>query len=90
MLMCNWSFFLLIYLYMNFKFLHSHTNFSRSQAQRQGGPQSSTNATSEYEMSGLQTQDHITNGGRASSSDGMTRFYNQVRSRQNRYQFSCS
>jgi len=38
-------------------------------------------------MSGLQTQDHITNGGRASSSDGMTRFYNQVRSRQNRYHF---
>ena len=38
-------------------------------------------------MSGLQNQDRITNGGRASSSDGMTRFYNQVRSRQNRYQF---
>ena len=60
---------------------------SRFQAQRQGGPQSSTNATAEYEMSGLQNQDRITNGGRASSSDGMTRFYNQVRSRQNRYQF---
>ena len=60
---------------------------SRSQAQRQGGPQSSTNATSEYEMSGLQNQDRITNGGRASSSDGMTRFYNQVCSRQNLYQF---
>lgn len=57
---------------------------SRSQAQRQGGPQGPTNATSEYEMSGLQNQDRITNGGRASSSDGMTRFYNQVRSRQNR------
>jgi hypothetical protein len=38
-------------------------------------------------MSGLQNQDRITNGGRASSSDGMSRFYNQVRSRQNRYQF---
>jgi t-SNARE complex subunit (syntaxin) len=38
-------------------------------------------------MSGLQNQDRITNGGRASSSDGMTGFYNQVRSRQNRYQF---
>jgi len=38
-------------------------------------------------MSGLQNQDRITNGGRASSSDGMTRFYNQVCSRQNRYQF---
>lgn len=64
-------------------------NLSRPQAQRQGEPQSSTNANlnSEYEMSGLQTQDRITNGGRASSSDGMTRFYNQVRSRQNRYHF---
>lgn len=49
-------------------------------AQRQGGPQGSTNATSEYEMSGLQNQDRITNGGRASSSDGMTRFYNQISS----------
>ncbi|KAF8503496.1 t-SNARE [Russula emetica] len=49
-------------------------------AQRQGGPQGSTNATPEYEMSGLQTQDRITNGGRASSSDGMTRFYNQISS----------
>ena len=38
-------------------------------------------------MSGLQNQDRITNGGRASSSDGMTRFYNQVRSRLNLYQF---
>jgi len=49
-------------------------------AQRQGGPQGPTNATSEYEMSGLQNQDRITNGGRASSSDGMTRFYNQISS----------
>ncbi|KAI0281463.1 t-SNARE [Russula aff. rugulosa BPL654] len=49
-------------------------------AQRQGGPQSSANATSEYEMSGLQNEDRITNGGRASSSDGMTRFYNQISS----------
>jgi len=49
-------------------------------AQRQGGPQDSTNAASEYEMSGLQNQDRITNGGRASSSDGMTRFYNQISS----------
>jgi len=49
-------------------------------AQRQGGPQSSTNATAEYEMSGLQNQDRITNGGRANSSDGMTRFYNQISS----------
>jgi len=49
-------------------------------AQRQGGPQGSANATSEYEMSGLQDQDRITNGGRASSSDGMTRFYNQISS----------
>ena len=32
-------------------------------------------------MSGLQTQDRITNGDQAGSSDGMTRFYNQVRSR---------
>ena len=32
-------------------------------------------------MSGLQTQDRITNGDQASSSDGMTQFYNQVRSR---------
>jgi len=52
-------------------------------AQRQGSqgvPQSSTNAnaTGEYEMAGLRTQDQITNGGRASSSDGMTRFYNQI------------
>jgi len=47
-------------------------------AQRQGGPQSSSNATAEYEMSGLQTQDRITNGGQAGSSDGMTRFYNQI------------
>lgn len=38
-------------------------------------------------MSGLQPQDRITNGGQAGSSDGMTRFYNQVRSRQIRYQF---
>jgi syntaxin 1B/2/3 len=29
-------------------------------------------------MAGLRTQDQITNGGRASSSDGMTRFYNQI------------
>jgi len=49
-------------------------------AQRQGGPQSSTNAASEYEMSGLQAQDNITNGGRASSSDGMAQFYNQISS----------
>jgi len=47
-------------------------------AQRQGGPQSSSNATAEYEMSGLQSQDRITNGGQAGSSDGMTRFYNQI------------
>ena len=32
-------------------------------------------------MSGLQTQDRITNGDQAGSSDGMTQFYNQVRSR---------
>jgi len=47
-------------------------------AQRQGGPQSSANATGEYEMSGLQSEDRITNGGQAGSSDGMTRFYNQI------------
>jgi len=46
-------------------------------AQRQGGPpQSSTNATSEYEMAGVRSQDQITNG--ADSSDGMTRFHNQI------------
>ena len=33
-------------------------------------------------MSGLRTQDQVTNGGGASSSDGMTRFYNQVCSSQ--------
>ena len=38
-------------------------------------------------MAGLRTQDNITNGGQASSPDGMTRFYNQVRSRRMRYQF---
>jgi len=49
---------------------------SHSQAQRQG-----TNASSsEYEMSGLRTQDQVTNGGGAGSSDGMTRFYNQISS----------
>jgi len=31
-------------------------------------------------MSGLQAQDNITNGGRASSSDGMAQFYNQISS----------
>jgi len=46
-------------------------------AQRQGGP---ANVTSEYEMSGLRTQDQVTNGGRAGTSDGMTRFYNQISS----------
>jgi len=43
-------------------------------AQRQGGPQTAP----EYEMSGVRTQDHVTNG--AGSSDGMTRFYNQISS----------
>ncbi|KAH9997218.1 t-SNARE [Russula vinacea] len=47
-------------------------------AQRQGTQGSSTNATGEYEMAGLRTQDNITNGGQASSPDGMTRFYNQI------------
>lgn len=46
-------------------------------AQRQG-TQSSANATGEYEMSGLRSEDRITNGGQAGSSDGMTRFYNQI------------
>jgi len=44
-------------------------------AQRQRASQGPSNATPEYEMSGLRTQDHVTNG---SSSDGMTRFYNQI------------
>lgn len=43
-------------------------------AQRQGGPQTAP----EYEMSGVRTQDLVTNG--AGSSDGMTRFYNQISS----------
>jgi len=47
-------------------------------AQRQGGPQNPTNAAPEYEMSGVRTQDLVTNG--AGSSDGMTRFYNQISS----------
>src|SRR6266702_3020031 len=51
-----------------------------SQAQRQGGPQS-PNATGEYEMAGLQTPDRITDGNGSNAADGMTRFYNQVRSR---------
>jgi hypothetical protein len=51
-----------------------------SQAQRQGGPQSS-NATGEYEMAGLQSPDRVTDGNGANAADGMTRFYNQVRSR---------
>jgi len=48
-------------------------------AQRQGGPQSS-NATGDYEMSGLQNQDRITDGNGANAADGMTRFYNQISS----------
>ena len=32
-------------------------------------------------MAGLQSQDRITAGNGANSADGMTRFYNQVRSR---------
>ncbi|KAI0006092.1 t-SNARE [Russula compacta] len=48
-------------------------------AQRQGGPpQGPSNATGEYEMAGVRTQDQITNGAGVSSPDGMTRFYNQI------------
>ncbi|KAI0273696.1 t-SNARE [Gloeopeniophorella convolvens] len=51
-------------------------------AQRQGGPLSPTSPTGGYEMAGLQTQDHITNGNGASAQpvDGMTGFYNQISS----------
>jgi len=55
-------------------------------AQRQGGSQNPTNATSEYEMAGLRNQDHVTNGDRGNSSDGMTRFYNQISSIQDELQ----
>jgi len=48
-------------------------------AQRQGAPQSS-NATGEYEMSGLENQDRITGGNGANAADGMTRFYNEISS----------
>ncbi|KAI0050933.1 t-SNARE [Auriscalpium vulgare] len=49
-------------------------------AQRQGG--SPTSPTGNYEMSGLQTQDHITNGNgaRAAEADPMTAFYNEISS----------
>ena len=59
-----------------------------SQAQRQGGPQSS-NATGDYEMAGIQSQDRITDGNGANAGDGMTRFYNQVRHPIFRYFILC-
>ncbi|KAI0306511.1 t-SNARE [Multifurca ochricompacta] len=49
----------------------------RVRTETRGSPEP-TNATGEYEMAGLQTQDHITNGNGTSSADGMTRFYSQI------------
>jgi syntaxin 1B/2/3 len=40
-------------------------------------------------MSGLRPQDQVTNGGGAGSSDGMTRFYNQVSSSQTFISIVC-